>query len=89
MTDKIGDIENFYSKISVTVLNITAGSIKKGDNIAIKGSSTDFEMTVESMQIDRADIDSATAGQSIGLKVPERVRPGDEVFKKANNSDMQ
>ncbi len=81
MTDKIGDIENFYSKISVAVLNITAGSITKGDNIAIKGSSTDFEMTVESMQIDRVDIDSASAGQSIGLKVAERVRPGDEVFK--------
>lgn len=81
MTEKIGDIENFYSKISVAVLNITAGSISKGDNIAIKGSSTDFEMTVESMQIDRADIDSASAGQSIGLKVAERVRPGDEVFK--------
>ncbi len=81
MAEKIGDIENFYSKISVAVLDITSGSISKGDKIAIKGSTTDLEMTVESMQIDRADIDSASAGQKIGLKVPERVRPGDEVFK--------
>ncbi|MFX0013943.1 MAG: translation elongation factor-like protein [Promethearchaeota archaeon] len=81
MPEKIGTIENFYSKISVAVLDITSGSISKGDNIAIKGSTTDFEMTVESMQIDRADIDSASAGQKIGLKVSERVRPGDEVFK--------
>ena len=62
-------------------MDIASGSITKGDKIAIKGSTTDFEMTVESMQIDRADIDSASAGQKIGLKVPERVRPGDEVFK--------
>ncbi|MFX1285974.1 MAG: translation elongation factor-like protein [Promethearchaeota archaeon] len=81
MSEKIGNIENFYSKISVAVLDITSGSISKGDKIAIKGSTTDFEMTIESMQIDRVDIDSASAGQKIGLKVPERVRPGDEAFK--------
>ncbi len=81
MSEKIGNIENFYSKISVAVLDITSGSISKGDKITIKGSTTDFEMTVESMQIDRVDIDSASAGQKIGLKVPERVRPGDEAFK--------
>ena len=81
MSEKIGSIENFYSKISVAVLDITSGSISKGDQIAIKGSTTDFEMTVESIQIDRADIESASAGQKIGIKVPERVRLGDEVFK--------
>ena len=62
-------------------MDITSGSMTKGDKIAIKGSTTDFEMTIESMQIDRADIDSASAGQKIGLKVAERVRPGDEIFK--------
>ncbi len=81
MSEKIGSIENFYSKISVAVLDITSGSISKGDQIAIQGSTTDFEMTVESMQIDRVDIESASAGQKVGLKVPERVRLGDEVFK--------
>ncbi|UCE14896.1 MAG: translation elongation factor-like protein [Candidatus Heimdallarchaeota archaeon] len=81
MADKIGNIENFYSKISVAVVDITSGTLTIGDKIAIKGSTTDFEMTVVSMQIDRADIESASAGQKIGLKVPERVRPGDEVFK--------
>lgn len=81
MTEKIGNIENFYSKISVAVVDITSGTLTKGDKIAIKGSTTDFEMVVHSMQIDRADIESASAGQKIGLKVPERVRPGDNVFK--------
>ncbi len=81
MSEKIGNIENFYSKISVAVVDITSGSMTKGDQISIKGSTTDFEMTIESMQIDRADIESASAGQKVGLKVPERVRPGDEVYK--------
>ncbi|MHA2247330.1 MAG: translation elongation factor-like protein [Candidatus Hodarchaeales archaeon] len=81
MSEKIGSIENFYSKISVAVLDITSGSVSKGDKIAIKGSTTDFEMIIESMQIDRADVESASAGQKIGLKVPERVRLGDQVFK--------
>ena len=81
MSEKIGNIENFYSKISVAVVDITSGSMTKGDQIAIKGATTDFEMTIESMQIDRADIESASAGQKVGLKVPERVRPGDEIYK--------
>ena len=81
MSEKIGQIENFYSKISVAVVDITSGSMTKGEKIAVKGSTTDFEMTIESMQIDRADIESANAGQKVGLKVPERVRPGDEIFK--------
>jgi putative protease len=81
MTDKIGEIENFFSKISVAVVKITEGSLSKGDKIVVKGATTNFEMTVESMQIDRADVESVSAGQKVGIKVPERVRPGDEVFQ--------
>jgi selenocysteine-specific translation elongation factor len=81
MSEKIGDIENFFTKISVAVVSITNGSLSKGDQIAIKGATTNVEMTVESMQIEREDVDSVSAGTKVGLKVPERVRPGDEVFK--------
>lgn len=81
MSEKIGDIENFFSKISVAVVSVTNDSLSKGDQIAIKGATTNIEMTVESMQIEREDVDSVSAGTKVGLKVPERVRPGDEVFK--------
>ncbi|MFX0171738.1 MAG: hypothetical protein ACFE9L_07450 [Candidatus Hodarchaeota archaeon] len=81
MSEKIGDIENFFTKISVAVVSVTNGSLNIGDQIAIKGSTTDFEMTVKSMQIEREDVSSVSAGTKVGLKVPERVRPGDEVFK--------
>jgi putative protease len=78
---KIGLIENYFSKVSVAVLQLTEDGITKGDKIHIKGSTTDFEMLVESMQIDRKEIESADKGQKIGLMVPERVREKDEVFK--------
>ena len=77
---KIGEIENFFSKISVAVLNVTDGTLKIGDKIKIKGATTDFEMQVKSMQIDLKDVTSVKAGQKVGIKVPERVRPKDEVF---------
>ena len=80
MAEKIGEIENFFSKINVAVVHVTAGKLALNDTITIKGSTTDFSMTVDSMQIDKKDVDSVSAGEKVGLKVPERVRPGDEVF---------
>ena len=77
---RIGVIENYFSKAQVAVLNLTDGDIKKGDKIIIKGTTTDFKQLVESMQIDRKDIDSANRKQKIGLKVIDRVRENDEVF---------
>ncbi len=80
MGQKIGEIENFFTKVSVAVLHVMDGTLKIGDTINIKGNTTDFSMTVKSMQIDRKDVESVSAGIKVGLKVPERVRKGDEVF---------
>ncbi|MHA1976990.1 MAG: translation elongation factor-like protein [Candidatus Hodarchaeales archaeon] len=81
MAEKIGEIENFFSKIGVCVLHVTKGELALNDTIMIKGSTTDITMTVNSMQIDRKDVESVKAGEKVGVKVPDRVRPGDEVFK--------
>ncbi|MHA2075015.1 MAG: hypothetical protein ACW97X_10375 [Candidatus Hodarchaeales archaeon] len=81
MSEDIGIIENYFSKVGVAVLSVTKGTIKIGDKLTIKGSTSDFEMIIESMQIDRVDVDSVSAGTKVGLKVPERVRKGDKVFK--------
>jgi putative protease len=83
MTEKIGIIENFFSKISVAVVHVTEGSLNLNDTIKIKGATTDISMTVSSMQIDRKDVDSVSKGEKVGLKVPERVRPGDEIFRQS------
>jgi len=76
----IGKVTNFYSKISVAVVELSA-PLKRGDKIAIEGGGTSFQQTADSMQIDRKDIPTAKAGQSIGLKVIDKVRPGDTVYK--------
>ena len=78
---EIGVISHFYSKIEVAVINLTA-PLKVGDTIVIKGSTTDLEQTVDSMQVEHKDIESAESGNSVGLKVKGKVREGDKVYKK-------
>lgn len=78
--EEIGKISDFYAHPVVAGIELTA-SLKVGDKIRIKGHTTDVEMTVDSMQIDNANVQEANAGDSIGVKVPERVRGHDTVFK--------
>jgi len=77
---EIGKITHFFSKISVAVIDLTA-TLSVGDRIRIQGPTTDFEQTVDSMQIEHANVKSASKGQSIGLKVNEKVRERDTVYK--------
>ena len=78
---EIGHIGHFFSKINVAVVELTL-PLAVGDCILIKGPSTDFEQTIESMQIDRKDIQRAEGGESIGLKVVRPVKERDVVYKK-------
>ena len=78
---EIGHVTHFFSKISVVVVELTS-PLAIGDHILIKGPSTDFEQTVDSMQIDRKDITRAEGGQSIGLKVIQPAKEKDTVYKK-------
>jgi translation initiation factor IF-2 len=78
---EIGKITHFFSKICVAVIELKK-PLKVGDTIAMKGPTTDFEQTVDSMQIEHENVKEAKAGQSIGLKVAQRVRETDVVYKK-------
>ncbi|MBS7644684.1 MAG: translation elongation factor-like protein [Candidatus Bathyarchaeia archaeon] len=77
---EVGRVTHYYSKIGVAVIELKA-PLAKGDTILIKGSTTNLEQKVESMQIEHKDIERAEAGQAIGLKVKDRVREGDVVYK--------
>ncbi|UCE74660.1 MAG: hypothetical protein JSV56_02885 [Methanomassiliicoccales archaeon] len=79
--EEIGKVFKFFAKPCVAAITITSGELKTGDTIQIKGETTDFTQVVESMEIDREKIESATAGQGVGIKVKDRVRPNDKVFK--------
>lgn len=78
---EIGYINHFFAKISVAVVELTGG-LNVGDEIHIKGHTTDITMKVDSMQIDHKNVDKASKGDSIGMKVPDIVRKQDKVFKK-------
>jgi selenocysteine-specific translation elongation factor len=83
MTEKeVGTVSDFFAHVVVAGINMT-GSLKVGDKIHIKGHTTDIEMDITSMQIDNKNVTEAKNGQSVGIKVPERVRPGDVVYKVA------
>ncbi len=77
---KIGVVTHYYPKISVAVVALT-DSLVIGDEIHIKGATTDFTQSIMSMQIEHEAIQSARKGQKIGLKVVDHVREGDELFK--------
>ena len=77
---EIGKVDDFFAQPVVAGIELT-GSVKVGDRIHIKGHTTDIELTVESMQINNANVNEAKAGDLMGIKVPERVRRGDTVYK--------
>ncbi len=76
----IGKVSDFFSRPVVAGIELTA-PLKLGDKIHVKGHTTDLELTVASMQINNVDVKEAKAGDSVGIKVSERVRRGDTVCK--------
>lgn len=78
--EKVGVVSHFFGQIEVAAIELSGG-LKVGDKIRIKGTTTDFEFEVDSMQIDRKEVDKAGKGESIGIKVSEKVRVGDAVYK--------
>lgn len=79
--EEIGRIAGFFAKPSAAIIEITKGSLKVGDRIHIKGHTTDFRQEITSMQIENTVIDQAQQGQIVGIKVNERVRRHDTVYK--------
>jgi len=77
----IGKVINYYSKISVAAIKILDDYIEIGDTIRIKGATTDFTQKVESLEIDKKPVKKAETGASVGIKVKEKVRPNDTVYK--------
>lgn len=82
---EIGIVSNFFAKPVVAGIDLTA-PLKVGDKLHIKGHTTDFELMVESMQIQNVNVQEAKAGDAVGIKVPNRVRKGDRVFKVTEQS---
>jgi len=78
---RIGEVVKFFSKPSVAAVKIEEGDVVVGDSLKFSGHTTDFIDVINSMEVDNKSVQKAVAGDFIGLKVSNRVRPGDEVFK--------
>ncbi len=76
----IGRVNDYFAKIGVAGIDLT-GTLKVGDRIRIKGHTTDLEELVDSIQIEHDSVEEAKAGDKIGVKVAERVRGGDHVYR--------
>lgn len=77
---EIGTITHYYGHLSVGIVELK-DSLKVGDSIHIKGHSSDFVQTVDSIQIEHANVQEAKAGDIIGLKVSQKVHINDKVYK--------
>jgi hypothetical protein len=76
----VGKVTHYYTRLGVAAVELT-DELKLGDTIRVLGHSTEFEQVVNSMQLEHENIAVGKAGQAIGMKVVERVRTGDQVFK--------
>ncbi|HSB71636.1 MAG TPA: translation elongation factor-like protein [Candidatus Methylomirabilis sp.] len=79
--DVIGEVTDYFAKVGVAGIQVTAGVLSVGDTIRVKGHTTDLTQTVESIQIEHQSVPRAETGQVIGIRVKDRVRRGDAVLK--------
>jgi hypothetical protein len=77
---QIGLVDHFFSNISVCMIKLTDG-LKVGDKIHIKGNTSDLMQDITSMQIDRVPAQEAKAGDLISIKVDQKVRKDDVVYR--------
>ncbi len=76
----IGEVTHYFGKIGVMAIDLS-DDLTVGEGIHIKGHTTDLIVTVDSMQIEHESVAKAGPGDSIGIKVGEKVRPGDKVYR--------
>lgn len=78
---KIGTVTHYFGKIGVAALRITDGELRVGDTIRVKGHTSDFTQTVDSMQVEHESVELARKGDEVGLKTAEYTREHDTVYK--------
>ncbi len=78
--ERVGRVVKYFARPQVAAVNLEK-ELGVGDTIHIKGHTTDFEQTVESMQIENQPVEKASPGDAVGIKVRERVRPNDIVYR--------
>ncbi|HLC51194.1 MAG TPA: translation elongation factor-like protein [archaeon] len=76
----VGKVEHYFGKVGVAIVDLS-DTVKVGDKIAIEGPSTMFEQVIDSIQVEHKPVQSAKKGDAIGIKVKDKVREKDNVFR--------
>ena len=79
--EEVGIVEHWFGNASVAGIKVTKGSIKVGDTLHYKGHTSDFQDTVMSIQVEHKTVPEAKKGAEIGIKVSQKAREHDKVFK--------
>ncbi len=77
---ELGVVSHYFGKVGVGIIELS-DSLKVGETIHVRGAHDDFTQKVDSMQIEHANVNEAKKGDSVGVKVPQRVHPNDKVYK--------
>lgn len=77
----IGTVTHYFSHVNAAAIKIETAGLKQGDELRFKGHTTDLKQGVASMQIDHKPVLEAGPGDEVGIRVSDRVRPGDKVYK--------
>ena len=78
--NEVGKVTHYYGKIGVAIIELSAG-LKVGDKIKVESNRTEFEQTVDSMEVDHQPVNAAKGGDVIGMKVREKVSEGATVYQ--------
>src|SRR5881396_3111859 len=84
---KVGEVFHFFGHINVAAIRLTDGALAVGDTVQIQGPTTNVEQTVDSLQIEHGTVSAAAQGQEGGMKVADRVREKDFVYKRVGPAE--
>ncbi len=77
----VGRVTHYFGKIQVAAVEVTDGEVRVGDTIRVLGGTSNFTQTVESMEIDHAPVEAAAVGDLVGIRLSERARVNDLIFR--------
>jgi len=78
---EVAVVEDYFGHIGVVALKVTAEGIRVGDILHFRGHTTDLIQEVSSMQVEHQPVKEAKVGDEVGIKVSDRVRIHDKVYK--------
>jgi len=76
----IGEVTHYFDHINVMAVDLSS-NLAVGERIHVRGHTTDLVCTVDSMQVEHESVAEAGPGASVGIKVADKVRPGDHVYR--------